>query len=101
MDEAEPEVGYGLVMPFVTVASKGGPHDDESYVAGYAMGLLDGKLKIAAAHGFDRIPQMVRDTCTAQADLIAMRHGYRTRQHHFDDGWVEVEFLLMDDGDGD
>jgi hypothetical protein len=64
---------HGLVMPFVTVASRGGPHDDESYVAGYAMGLLDIYLKIGQVE--DGIP--VRGDSLPQADLLAMRYGYR------------------------
>ena len=66
MDDPE----YDLVMPFVTVASKGGPHDDESYVAGYAMGLLDIYLKIGQIE--DGVP--VREDSLEQADLLAMRY---------------------------
>jgi hypothetical protein len=68
------EVEYGLVMPFVTCASKGGPHDDGSYVAGWEMGALDAylsyhqpSLHVVAIHA-ENVPQ---------ADLIAMKHGYR------------------------
>lgn len=42
-DGTEPDE-YGLVMPFVSTASQGGPHDDDSYVAGYEMGQLDAFL---------------------------------------------------------
>ena len=67
------EPGYGLVMPFVTVASKGGPHDDDAYTAGWSMGALDALLE-------HQRPAMVEDTilteCMPQADMIAMRHGY-------------------------
>lgn len=67
------ETEYGLVMPFVTVASKGGPHDDNSYTAGWEMGALASRLE------YER-PAVVQMTiCTAnasQADLLAMKHGY-------------------------
>lgn len=66
------EVNLDLVMPFVTVVSKGGPHDDDSYVAGYAMGLLDAKL----SDGGHQEPLAVRDDCLPQVDLLAMRYGY-------------------------
>lgn len=41
---AEP-AEYDLVMPFVTVTSAGGPHDDDAYVAGFEMGALDACLR--------------------------------------------------------
>jgi hypothetical protein len=63
----------GMVMPFVTVVSKGGPHEDESYVAGWEMGSLDATLS-------QRTPQAFTITLHTenlpQADLIAMRYGY-------------------------
>lgn len=63
---------YGLVMPFVTVASKGGPHDDRSYVAGYTMGLLDIYLKLGEVDD----PAPIPSDCLPQADLLALKHGY-------------------------
>lgn len=61
-----------LIMPFVTVASQGGPYDDDAYVAGYEMGQLDAAL----AAGPDELAATVRSENAIQADLIAMRHGY-------------------------
>jgi len=90
-DEQEPE--YDLVMPFVTVASKGGPHDDESYVAGYAMGLLDARL----SEGGEAGPEVVRETCVAQADLLALKHGYTIESESSEaDGWVLVTFTQLE-----
>lgn len=81
---------YGLVMPFVTVASNGGPHDDESYVAGCAMGLLDAILKVSCPR--ESVP--VRESSLAQADLLAFRYGYITRVESTEvDGWAMVTFL--------
>lgn len=70
MDE---EGSFGMLMPFVTVQSKGGPHDDVSYAAGYAMGLLDEKL----CQGLGVVEMPVGLESVPQADLLAMRYGYR------------------------
>lgn len=87
----EPE--YDIVMPFVTVASKGGPHDDESYTAGYAMGLLDAKL----ASGIPKHDETIRATCEAQADLLAMRHRYQVVIGDVADEWVFATFTKMEE----
>ena len=87
----EPE--YGLVMPFVTVTSKGGPHDDESYCAGYAMGLLDARL----GSGGEQPVESVRESCVAQADLLALKHGYTIQAESSGvDGWIYVTFTRLD-----
>lgn len=64
---------YGLVMPFVAVASKGGPYGDDAYTAGYEMGILDATL--AAKPREHQVT--IHTTNKQQADLIAMRRGYR------------------------
>lgn len=63
---------YDMVMPFVTVTSKGGPHDDDAYVAGYEMGLLWADLRYSTWP----MTRTVRTDNLPQVDLIAMRHGY-------------------------
>ncbi|MGD9989059.1 hypothetical protein [Pseudonocardia sp.] len=79
-----------LVMPFVVVASKGGPFDDDAYTAGYEMGLLDAAL---AAGGIAIGQRTLREENRAQADLIAMRHGYVAEFQHSDvEGWVYMRF---------
>ena len=78
---------FDLVMPFVTVGSKGGPHDDESYTAGYEMGLLDAELAHAAPAVVER---PIHAANTAQADLLAMKHGYRAETGDETDGWVPL-----------
>ena len=66
---------YGLLMPFVVVASKGGPFDDASYCAGYEMGQLD-----AALSAGPRLHQVtIRTVNVPQADLVAMRRGYASQ----------------------
>jgi hypothetical protein len=81
-------VEYGLVMPFVTVRSKGGPHDDESYVAGWEMGKLDTFLT-------HQNPAIHTDAIYAdsepQADRIAMKHGYTASFTAVGEGWVHME----------
>lgn len=78
------EPDYDLVMPFVTVASKGGPHEDGAYAAGWEMGALDGLLEHSR-------PPLVESTIhtsnVPQADLVAMKHGYDATFTEYDDEW--------------
>lgn len=84
-------VEYGLVMPFVTVASKGGPYDDEAYVAGYEMGILDHVLCHLPPSATHRVT--IHEANRAQADLIAMRHGFVMHTHGDPSlGWLDVGF---------
>lgn len=88
-DTQPSESGYDLVMPFVTVTSKGGPHDDQSYVAGWEMGNLDAALEYAT----DRtVARSIRSENAAQADLLAMKHGYRCELTEYDDQWTIATF---------
>lgn len=77
-DDESHEAEYGLVMPFVTVASKGGPHDDESYAAGFECGQMNSRLAAIAAMevGTARFDATIRTVNLDQHDLIAMRHGF-------------------------
>ncbi len=98
---------FDLLMPFVTVASKGGPHDDESYVAGWEMGQLDYRLATAAFGRFVVPPTVLKRDSLPQIQLIAMKHGYVDRvvewddtvewcDDHAADEWVLVEFVPGD-----
>lgn len=81
----EQEPGLELLMPFVTVASKGGPHDDVSYAAGWEMGALDAELQFSPILVSERV---IHTSNEQQADLIAMRHGYRAEiEATHIDGW--------------
>lgn len=88
-DDTEPE--YDLVMPFVTVTSKGGPHEDVAYTAGWSMGALDAFLE-------HRRPAIHEDTIYAdsvpQADRIAMKHGYNASFVEGPDGWSFMTLFL-------
>lgn len=90
-EPAEDEHGLELVMPFVTVRSAGGPYEDDAYAAGWEMGALDRDL---ASGDIVHDERTVRVTCLAQADLIAMRHGYSltvtVREH--DKTWAWATF---------
>lgn len=81
------DADYGLVMPFVTVASKGGPHDDQAYVAGYEMGKLDVELLT----GLDAFERTIRTDNVPQADLLAMRHGWKIESEATEyDEWTTI-----------
>lgn len=69
----DPEGTYAMLMPFVTVASKGGPHDDNSYVAGWEMGALDEELKRTTW----AIDKVIHTANREQADLIAMKNNFK------------------------
>lgn len=74
----EPESeGYSLVVPFVTVTSKNGPHEDQAYTAGWEMGLLYEKLR-ATPHEMQIIT--IRTENLPQADLILMKYGYTSEK---------------------
>lgn len=87
------ESEYEMVMPFVTVTSKGGPHDDESYVAGYAMGVLDAQILVASTINAT-VTRDIPVSSRPQADLIAMRYGYVTDVKGTDEfpDWVVMTF---------
>lgn len=99
-EEPDKEQGYGLVMPFVTVASKGGPYDDLAYCAGWAMGALDAKL--GAVMRLMSHEETVRTDDVPQADLVAMKNGYRLESTPSEvDGWTFCEFTSIGlDGSG-
>jgi hypothetical protein len=86
------EAGFEMVMPFVTVTSKGGPHDDDAYTAGWEMGALDALLEYDKPLFHEQYIQAVN---REQADLIAMKHGYRVNPVETggeDWLWLELSF---------
>lgn len=88
------EPDWGLIMPFVTVASVGGPHDDDSYVAGYEMGCLDAILQQNRPR---TLAQTIRSDSLLQADLLAMRYGYAlTSEGSGVEGWILISLALLD-----
>jgi hypothetical protein len=66
-----------MVLPFVVVKSKGGPYDDDAFVAGYQCGLIDKQLEIAAATNAQGVAEpIVRRSLLPQLELHGMRHGF-------------------------
>lgn len=76
-EDNEEDTPAGLVMPYVSCVSRGGPHDDESYVCGYEMGELDARLKYEQP---DQLVLTIHTENVEQADLIAMLHGYKAEK---------------------
>ncbi|MFC8531913.1 hypothetical protein [Nocardia sp. NPDC057227] len=72
---SDDESGYVFKMPFVTVTSEGGPHEDRAYCAGFAMGELDMALRMRKAMDAWPLSRPIETVNRPQADLIAMKHG--------------------------
>lgn len=93
---------FGLVVPFQVVQSKGGPYEDEAFVAGYAVGEIDAKLAMAASVGIPEVKlPIVRRALLPQLELHGMRYGYTTMTVPEPDlsvpgadVWCEVTFTL-------
>ena len=91
-----------IAMPFVTVASKGGPHDDQAYTCGYEMGYLDATLDALSQAGTATSWQVtIHRVNLAQADLIGMQYNLTMSEGHWTDptiddqtreDWVPVKF---------
>lgn len=96
-DEGEDQDGsatWGLVMPFVVCASRGGPYDDQSFVAGYAAGRLAVLLESLATCGGSGTRFTVHTGLLPQLDLMAMRHGFTLDSAPCPeaDGWSTATF---------
>jgi len=88
---------HRLVMPFVSVASVGGPFDDAAYVAGWRAGQLAGVLERLPAA--EDLHFQARDEDVPQMDLIAMRHHRRLHAGASVDGWVPICIRAVPKGD--
>ena len=82
-----------LVLPFKCVRSVGGPYDDEAFVAGFAVGRLDGRLE---PRTIVAMIDLFYEALVAQVDLVAMSHGYAADVLHVEDGWAHVGFTRSD-----
>jgi hypothetical protein len=87
---------FGLVMPFVVVASNGGPYDDDAYVAGYEAGLVDAML---SAQPVKVEGHTVRTANVLQVDLLAMHHGFTCTAEDIGEGWSVVDLRRAADSD--
>lgn len=93
---ADPEdEGYELTMPLVTLASRGGPHDDDAYTAGWDMGALDAELTHRAPV---LLEQLIRTANREQADLIGMKHGYSVEIVPVDEDWASLRLTRTEEG---
>lgn len=93
------EPTYGLVMPFVVCASKGGPYDDEAFVAGAEYGQLHSLLALSPPSH----EAYVRSKSVPQLDLLAMHFGYTFTAEPWDehpDEWTKVAFTRTTHIDG-
>jgi hypothetical protein len=90
------EPSYELVMPFLPVASRGGPYDDEAFTEGWRMGALDTTLDTAKPPVWEGA---VQESCREQADLIAMKHGYSTQFTEHPDGWLWLTVTTLHPGE--
>lgn len=93
-EDAPEEPGFGLIMPFVSVASVGGPFDDMAFVCGFDCGRLDAELETCQQFGAVPRARLVKAPILEQLDLIAMRRGYTVTVGEKDETgeWVHVEF---------
>jgi hypothetical protein len=98
MTDPDPDLpeddAYGLVMPFVSVASVGGPFDDMAFACGFDCGQLFAELEICARLGATPMPRQVKTGILDQLDLIAMTHKFTVAVGEKDESgeWVGVEF---------
>lgn len=82
-----------LVMPFVTVASRGGPHEDHAFCAGWQMGGISVLLQLGQMPIYE---VTIRTDCVPQADLIAMDRGYTLDTMASDvAGWTFARFTKV------
>lgn len=100
MSDENQEIKYGLIMPFVVCQSKGGPFEDQAFVAGYQAGQIDRALEMLAV---DPLADKVHYTTTVmtalipQLDLIAMNRGFKMISDETgQDGWTYATFWRLE-----
>lgn len=87
----EHEVEWSPVLPFVVCASKGGPYEDDAYVAGYEAAQIDSVLERLAV-GSD-VTVTVHAPNLPQIELVAMRRGCAAKVTGEEvDGWVSITY---------
>lgn len=93
---------HELVLPFVSVKSKGGPFDDDAYVAGFECGRYDAHMAFSADTGI--VANVLTETTPVhtanlpQLDLLAMHHGLTMKQMTIEETpeWSFVCFAWAD-----
>ncbi|GAA0738629.1 hypothetical protein Drose_04340 [Dactylosporangium roseum] len=105
LDQPEDE-GYDLLYPFICVTSKGGPYDDDTFVAGVSVGMIDQALATARSCGADRYRTTVRTNLLKQLELVGMARGFpvvlteevgETEGHPAMPEWSFITFLTEAD----
>lgn len=86
---------HGLVVPFTSLASSGGPYEDKAYAAGWEMGALMALLSLHREHVHVHA-QMIREQNREQAELIAAHNGYTVAFSAAGDGWLLVSLRRGD-----
>lgn len=89
-DDEQSEPRWVLLMPFIVVASEGGPYEDAAYSAGWEAGQVDHQAATLAVGG--SIEATVHVENLPQIDLVAMRRGCTVGQQPVDGypGWAWV-----------
>lgn len=92
MTDEEPN--YDVAVPFVCVASEGGPYDDKSFAAGVEIGVIYVTLRCAHP-SVETLRFTLRRPSEKQADLMAMHCGF-TLEVLVDEAdepdWIIVQF---------
>ncbi len=85
-----------LVMPFIVCQSKGGPYDDDAFVAGFQAGQIEKALQAANVGDADRVRFSTFTALVPQVELIGMRHGFPVMVAESSEewpGWCMLTFL--------
>lgn len=99
MADESHEATYGLVMPFVVCESKGGPYQDNAFVAGVRYGQIDREARTIGT-GCEK-SWTVETPLVPQLDLLAMHLGVTFTVEPWDehpDEWRFVTFSRHSDG---
>lgn len=80
------------VLPFVSLVSNGGPHDDDSFTAGFEMGQLD---VILGFQWMQLHSTVIQTANVKQADLIAMHYDFKMEIEGEEDNVTSVTFVRV------
>jgi len=99
MPHDDKELNWVTFMPFINVKSIGGKFEDESFCAGFEMGVLDCKLFQASAIPAENFFMTISIDNEEQADLVAMKHNYQIEQKITDESrqWITCLFVRPND----
>lgn len=84
-----------LVVPFIACVSKGGPYDDESFVAGFQAGMVDRALQVAAQCEAQSVRFTVATALVPQLELLAMNRGFPVVEAESSTEWAEWSLVTF------